>query len=250
MTARLPDAYFDRMYADADDPWELSSRWYEQRKYAITMALLPNRRYRHAFEPGCSIGTLTELLTQRCDHVTADRCGRSGAAAPPIAGCRQPAAGHQVTLARSSLDEPWPAGDVRPGGAQSRWPTTSTPTRWPPCCAARCPGWRPARPSWQRTGATTVADYPLTGDIANEVIAATPGLTPLGRYRDDDVVIEVFDTGSGLSVAAREGVPGSSDAASGPCGLLGNISRRVVAGLSPASPVSSPAHADDGTTSA
>jgi len=55
-----------------------------------------------------------------------------------------------------------------------------------------------------------VADYPLTGDIANEVIAATPGLTPLGRYRDEDVVIEVFDTGSGVSVAAREGVPGSS----------------------------------------
>jgi hypothetical protein len=42
------------------------------------------------------------------------------------------------------------------------------------------------------------------------VIAATPGLTRLGRYRDTDVVIDVFDTAGAVSVAAREGVPGSS----------------------------------------
>ncbi|WP_244268864.1 nodulation S family protein, partial [Mycobacterium parascrofulaceum] len=57
------------MYAGTDDPWALSSRWYEQRKYAITLALLPARRYRHAFEPGCSIGTLTARLARRCDQV-------------------------------------------------------------------------------------------------------------------------------------------------------------------------------------
>ncbi len=66
MTARLPDAYFDRMYAGTEDPWQLSTRWYEQRKYAITLGLLPQRHYRHGFEPGCSIGTLTALLAQRC----------------------------------------------------------------------------------------------------------------------------------------------------------------------------------------
>ena len=49
MNARLPDGYFDQMYAAAADPWDLATRWYEQRKYAITMALLPDRRYRHAF---------------------------------------------------------------------------------------------------------------------------------------------------------------------------------------------------------
>jgi hypothetical protein len=41
----LRDAYFDRMYDDTDDPWQLSTRWYERRKYAITLALLPDRRY-------------------------------------------------------------------------------------------------------------------------------------------------------------------------------------------------------------
>ena len=67
----MPDNYFDRMYAQAADPWQLADRWYEQRKYAITMALLPYPRYRHAFEPGCSVGVLTEKLAGRCDHVTA-----------------------------------------------------------------------------------------------------------------------------------------------------------------------------------
>lgn len=65
MTTRLPDAYFDRMYVGTEDPWQLSTRWYEERKYAITLALLPERRYRHAFEPGCSIGTLTAQLARR-----------------------------------------------------------------------------------------------------------------------------------------------------------------------------------------
>ena len=42
MTTRLPDAYFDRMYAASADPWQLQERWYEQRKFAITLALLPH----------------------------------------------------------------------------------------------------------------------------------------------------------------------------------------------------------------
>jgi hypothetical protein len=54
-----------------------------------------------------------------------------------------------------------------------------------------------------------VPDYPLTGDAAHAVISQTPGLTSVGCYRDSDVVIEVFDTGDGRSVAAREGVPGA-----------------------------------------
>ena len=70
MTTRLSTGYFDRIYSESADPWQLGDRWYEQRKYAITLALLPYRRYRHAFEPGCSIGVLTEQLATRCDHVT------------------------------------------------------------------------------------------------------------------------------------------------------------------------------------
>src|SRR6185312_11696634 len=31
MTGRLPDAFFEAMYAESHDPWRLADRWYEQR---------------------------------------------------------------------------------------------------------------------------------------------------------------------------------------------------------------------------
>ncbi len=62
-------AYFTGMYAAADDPWGFDSRWYERRKYALTVAALPRDRYRRAVEPGCANGALTELLADRCDEL-------------------------------------------------------------------------------------------------------------------------------------------------------------------------------------
>ena len=63
--------YFERLYRVNADPWGLASRWYEQRKYALTLASLPADRYRSGFEPGCSIGALTERLASRCDRLLA-----------------------------------------------------------------------------------------------------------------------------------------------------------------------------------
>jgi len=58
----MHDAYFVRMYATDPDPWGFDSSWYEQRKYALTLAALPERRYERAVEPGCANGALTALL--------------------------------------------------------------------------------------------------------------------------------------------------------------------------------------------
>ena len=44
----LPGSYFDGLYDADDDPWSLRSRWYEQRKYALTTAVLPKARYADA----------------------------------------------------------------------------------------------------------------------------------------------------------------------------------------------------------
>ncbi len=199
---KLPGEYFDRMYADADDPWELGSRWYEQRKYAITMSLLPQRRYRHAFEPGCSIAVLTEMLTQRCDHVTAIDVARSAldtAAGRVTSG---------VTFAQGSLDDPWPEGPfdlvvLSEVGYYLDAPLlTEVLHREIPRLAA---GATVLAAHWRHA----VEDYPIDGDEVHDILGAVPGLARLGRYRDDDVVIEVFDTGDGQSVAAREQVPGA-----------------------------------------
>jgi len=207
VSTRLPDAYFDRMYAGSDDPWQLSTRWYEQRKYAITLAMLPSRRYQHAFEPGCSVGTLTALLALRCDHVTAVDVAGAALRGADLrlreAGCRG-----RVTLARSSLDAAWPSGPfdllVLSEVAYYLAADTLAAVLHRECARLR-PGANVVAAHWRHD----VADYPLTGDVAHAVIACTPGLTSAARYRDRDVVIEVFDTGDGRSVAVREGVPGA-----------------------------------------
>ena len=49
-------SYFADMYAGDDDPWGFDDRWYERRKYALTVAMLPDPRYRRALEPGCANG--------------------------------------------------------------------------------------------------------------------------------------------------------------------------------------------------
>lgn len=58
-----------------------------------------------------------------------------------------------------------------------------------------------------------VADYLMPGDGVHRVISDTAGLHHLGRYRDSDVVIDVFDTATGASVAQRTRVPGVATSA-------------------------------------
>ena len=203
MTARLPDAYFDRMYEGSADPWQLQNRWYEQRKFAITMALLPHPRYRHAFEPGCSVGVLTGLLAARCDHVTA-----TDVAPAAIDAARERLTDASVTLMQRSLDEPWPATDfdlivLSEVGYYLQASTLremldrEVPRLENPATVVAA--------HWRHS----VEDYPMTGDQTNGVIAATPGLHRIGGYRDEDVAIEVFDTATPASVAARTDVPGA-----------------------------------------
>ena len=45
---------------------EYTTSWYEQRKRSLTLAALPRLRYESGLEIGCSIGTLSVELAQRC----------------------------------------------------------------------------------------------------------------------------------------------------------------------------------------
>lgn len=68
---QVPAGFFDGLYEQADDPWALAERWYEERKYELSVAALPLRRYRRALEVGCSIGLLTSRLAPRCIFLVA-----------------------------------------------------------------------------------------------------------------------------------------------------------------------------------
>jgi trans-aconitate methyltransferase len=72
--ATVSDEHFLGMYLAKDDPWDLATKWHDQRKYAVTVASLPRERYRSAYEPGCSVGLLTRMLAPRCDRLLAVDC--------------------------------------------------------------------------------------------------------------------------------------------------------------------------------
>jgi trans-aconitate methyltransferase len=72
--ASVSTEYFTGLYLAKDDPWDLATKWHDQRKYAVTVASLPRPRYRRCYEPGCSIGLLTRMLAERCDEVLAVDC--------------------------------------------------------------------------------------------------------------------------------------------------------------------------------
>jgi hypothetical protein len=205
---RLPDQYFVDMYAESPDPWRLSERWYEQRKYALTVAMLPKPGYRHAFEPGCSVGVLTEHLTHRCEHVTATDVAEAALEATRARLDRSNRR-DRVTLRHLSLDSEWPAKDFDLIVLSEVAYYLSGP-------ALRGVLDRECRRL--RLGTTIIAahwrhrvdDYPLTGDEANALIAETDELNQTAGYVDEDVAIGVYVKGQAPSVAARSGVPGAN----------------------------------------
>lgn len=102
-------AHFDQLYQRDADPWQVHSRWYEQRKQAVLMACLPHRRYARAFETGCGTGALTGALAGRCEALLA-----SDASDTAVRIARQ----HVATLAgtdhvrieHQTLPRDWPVG--------------------------------------------------------------------------------------------------------------------------------------------
>ncbi|MFD7923415.1 SAM-dependent methyltransferase [Streptomyces sp. NPDC059740] len=98
--------YFEEMYRRSEDPWRLEDRWYEQRKYALTVAALPCRRYGAALEVGCSVGRLTRLLAPRCEWLLA--VDRAAAAARTARERTADLPG--VTVEQRTVPDQWPPG--------------------------------------------------------------------------------------------------------------------------------------------
>ncbi|HEY2127921.1 MAG TPA: SAM-dependent methyltransferase [Streptosporangiaceae bacterium] len=195
--------YFDDLYATSADPWGFTTRWYEARKYALSLALLPAERYRDAFEPGCSIGVLTELLARRCDRLLS--C--DGAAAAVRAATARTAQLPHVRVARAVIPDDWPAGEFDlivfseilyyfAGDDLARVLSLGV--------SALRPGGTLLAVHWRHP----VADYPRSGDEVHQALAGQGGLARLVEHREPDLLAEVYIRGDGepLSVAQATGL--------------------------------------------
>jgi SAM-dependent methyltransferase len=195
----MEGGYFDEMYARSPDPWGFTSRWYEQRKYALSLAMLPAQRYDRGFEPGCSIGVFTGQLARRCDHLLA--CDAAEAAVSSAARRLRDRA--HVRVQQRALPAEWPGGtfdlvvlsellyyfgdrDLRAvlglAASSLRDGGTLLAVHW------RHP----------------VPEYPRSGDSVHAALAAQPGLALLAAHTEADFRAEVYQRTSGAAVSVAQ----------------------------------------------
>ena len=204
MTAvTLGAGYFDAMYEAAPDPWGFEDRWYEQRKYAISLAQLPDRRYRRAFEPGCSIGVLTAMLAGRCDRLLS----WDVAAGAVQAAARRTRDLPNVRVERRQIPREWPEGRfdlivfseiLYYLGDRDLEQVLDYGVH------ALEPGGTLLAVHWRHP----VADYPRSGDDVHRALAARAGLARLVSHQEEDFLAEVYRRADGrpASVARAAGL--------------------------------------------
>ena len=183
---RLPTDYFDKVYANEPDPWGFETRWYEARKYALTLAALPRDRYRRAFEPGCANGVLTEQLAARCDALIASEA---------VAVVARRAQGRllgksHVTVLELAIPDAWPEGrfDLIVLSEVAYYLTEEgLGELLAKCDACLDEDGHVIAVHW--TGET---DYPLTGDAVHERLDAHPGWTRRVQHRESEFVMAVY----------------------------------------------------------
>ena len=199
---RLDPSYFDQMYAAADDPWGFTSRWYEKRKYALTLAMLPAERYRDALELGCSIGVLTQQLAARCDRLLS--CDIAAAAV--AAAAQRTADCPNVRIEQRALPADWPDGDFDLIVASEflyYFGGDDLLAILDRCHSALRPGGTLLAVHWRHP----VAEYPRSGDSVHQALAARPGLARAARHEEPDFIAEAYQRGeTAVSVAQATGL--------------------------------------------
>ncbi|MCX4579383.1 class I SAM-dependent methyltransferase [Streptomyces sp. NBC_01571] len=197
-----PASYFEDMYRRSGDPWHLAERWYERRKYDLTVASLPRRRYRRALEPACSVGELTLRLAERCDEVLA--CDRVDSAVATAAA--RTAHLPQVTVRRLTLPAEWPPGTfdlVVLSEVLYYFDKDTLDDVLRRTTAALEPGGTLVTVHWNHP----VPEHLRTGDELAGVLASVPGLSPAADHREVDFVLQTFGR------TAPDGTPPPSPAA-------------------------------------
>ncbi|MCX5387008.1 trans-aconitate 2-methyltransferase [Streptomyces sp. NBC_00083] len=201
-----PASYFDAMYRAAKDPWHLAERWYERRKYDLTVAALPRERYRRAFEPACSVGELTRRLAVRCDAVLA--CDRVPEA---VATARRRTRTHpHVSVRHMTVPGEWPEGSfdlIVLSELLYYLDEATLHALLDRAVASLEPGGTLATVHWNHP----VAEHLTTGSDIAEALARVPGLHLLTDHREDDFVLQIHqrpnaDGSRPATPAEREGL--------------------------------------------
>lgn len=180
-------SYFERLYSESPDPWGFATEWYEQRKYALTVASLPHEHYGLGFEPGCSIGVLTALLAPRCRELLSFEIIPSALEQAR----RRLRPWRNVTFELASIPENWPNRylDLVVLSELAYYFDEETLFEIMEKLLVTT-----------SKGATVIAvhwrgptDYPLTGDEAHEIIGSARGLERKVSHRESLLALDVWE---------------------------------------------------------
>ena len=201
--ASLGADFFTDFYAGERDPWGFETRWYEERKRAITLASLPAARYGNVLELGSSIGVTTALLADRADALLATDIAESA-----LEVARERLAGRDnVVFERRTLPGDWPPGSFdlivvsEVGYYLSSAELDVLIDRILGSLAADA---TVVTCHWRHP----VEEYPLDGDTVTERFRErlNPALDLLVTHTERDFVLDVFRSAPGRSVAQETGL--------------------------------------------
>ena len=152
----------------------------------MTIASLPRTRYRSAYEPGCSVGVLTELLAPRCDRLLS-----TDIVPCALQRAQMRLGAPHVRLQERSIPDQWPPGlfdlvvlseiayyfDVTDLGSVMARVMEST------ILGAHIVGvhWR---------GET---NYPLSAERGHRIIGETFGLNTIVHHVEEEFVLEIWE---------------------------------------------------------
>ncbi|PPF47247.1 SAM-dependent methyltransferase [Pseudoclavibacter sp. AY1F1] len=196
---------FDGVHTDADDPWGLRTSWYERRKLALMLAMLPDTHASIALEIGCSIGESTAALAERSSRLIAVD---ASAAALRLAEARI-AGTASVQLVLATLPHEWDRLEV-PDGTLNL--VVLSETGYYLAEDELCELLTRSRRALAPTGALVlchwrgpIVGWPLDGDRVH-ALAARLGMRRLAAFAQDDTLIDVYENGepgSGRSCFAQ-----------------------------------------------
>jgi LmbE family N-acetylglucosaminyl deacetylase/SAM-dependent methyltransferase len=181
------EGVFDAVHTGTDDPWQYTTSWYEHRKRSLTLAALPGLNYTAGLEIGCSIGTLSVELAQRCaSFLAVDASGAALAHAARRLDHLPAASTRHLTVPRD-----WPEGRfdlivvsevgyyLAPAELAELFERVE---------AALLPGGTLALCHWRHP----ISGWELDGDSVHAAARRQLGWADAGLYRERDFILEVL----------------------------------------------------------
>ncbi|MEO5981119.1 MAG: PIG-L family deacetylase [Pedococcus sp.] len=198
---RDTDAAFDAMFEGAEDPWGFETRWYERRKRAVTLAILPRQELGRVLEVGCSTGVLTAELAVRASTVVG-----TDLSAEAVRRARARLGG-DTTVAIEQMRSPqqWPSGSfdlVVLSEVGYFWQPEELDLALSRSVAGLAVDGLLLLCHWRHP----VRGWPLDGDTVHAAAVAHPGLQVVASHVEEDFRVDVLAAGGWRTPATVEGL--------------------------------------------